>query len=361
LLAERALLILALAVAVASATELPTVFAPSGTELPMAIAPSDPNIRYVGRFDRSNPLRPRCAWTGSTIMAKFHGTTIGAKLSSTDCDYFHVVVDGKPGGIALSFVGAPPIFVENLEPGEHVIELFKNTEPRWGTTTFDGFQLEAGGKLLPLPKRPERRIEFYGDSITCGYGNLADDPQDPFEAVTECGYLAYGALTARALEAEYSCVAYSGIKVWKDHSLPTMFDQTLCGRNSPKWDFSIWVPQAVVINLCTNDFDGETPDEAGWTKAYAEFIGAIRKKYPDCHVFCALGTMMDGQPLETVRGYLQRMVERLGAAGTANLHLVEMPPQKAENGYGANGHPSAKTHAIMAEQLTHEIRATLNW
>jgi len=32
-----------------------------------------------------------------------------------------------------------------------------------------------GASLWPPPPAPQRRIEFYGDSITCGAGNEAPD------------------------------------------------------------------------------------------------------------------------------------------------------------------------------------------
>ncbi len=48
------------------------------------------------------------------------------------------------------------------------------------------------------------------------------------------------------------------------------------------WDFSLYQPHVVVINLGTNDFgpaDPGTPFET----AYVSFVQAIRTKYPDTH------------------------------------------------------------------------------
>ncbi len=333
-------------------------------DLPENIPPSDKEIRYIGRFDLHDPATARCSWSGATVMAKFKGTAINVKMKTTrDEAYYQLIVDGKPTTV-LEITKSQEIYplATGLENKEHVVEVFKATEPYQGTDAFTGFQLEKGGKLLPLPKRPDRRIEFYGDSITCGYGNMAASQKEKFSAATENNWYAYGAVAARALNAEYSCIAVSGIKVWQADSLPTCYDLTLFKwDNGPKWDFSTWIPQVVVINLCTNDFGGGAPDEKGWTDAYRAFIADIRKHYPECTVFCAVGSMMNGANLETVRGYLTRMVNDLAKAGDKKIHYVEMSPQNMANGIGADWHPNVKTDQIMADELGAEIKKVMKW
>src|ERR1700760_436260 len=39
-----------------------------------------PTVRYVGRFDASNPNGVQYAWSGSSIITNFHGTGITAGL-----------------------------------------------------------------------------------------------------------------------------------------------------------------------------------------------------------------------------------------------------------------------------------------
>jgi hypothetical protein len=57
------------------------------------------------------------------------------------------------------------------------------------------------------------RIEFYGDSITCGYGNIAPTSWEDFSTSTEDGMQTYAFLTAEALDAECTVLAKSGIPV----------------------------------------------------------------------------------------------------------------------------------------------------
>src|SRR5512143_986248 len=52
-----------------------------------------PAVRLVARVDRSKPDAPRFAWSGSTILARFTGSSIGVHLAGPT-NYFDVRVDG---------------------------------------------------------------------------------------------------------------------------------------------------------------------------------------------------------------------------------------------------------------------------
>src|SRR6185295_687477 len=119
-------------------------------------------------------------------------------------------VDGQPASVIVADP-AKTVYAAatGLPDKEHTLELFKRTEPLVGTTQFLGLQIPKG-KLLPLPARAKRRIEIVGDSISCGYGNESANQNEHFEPKTENNYLAYGAVAARAVGAEYVSVAWSG-------------------------------------------------------------------------------------------------------------------------------------------------------
>jgi hypothetical protein len=53
-------------------------FANAGT----TILPNDPNIQYLGRFDKSSPLSPKVSWTGTQIIANFEGIFLKVIMSS---------------------------------------------------------------------------------------------------------------------------------------------------------------------------------------------------------------------------------------------------------------------------------------
>lgn len=337
--------------------------------LPVTIAADDPNIRYSGRWDRREKDGPRCAWPGSSVRLKFQGTAVNARIAFNGRDLFQVLVDGKPAGIIKFSPGQTTYsLAKDLPAAEHTAELYKRTEPMVGTAQFLGCQLEAGGKLLPLPKPPERRIEFVGDSITCGYGNEAADQNQPFTPETENNYLTYSSLAARELGAEHITLAWSGRTMWPHNTMPEIYGRTLPQDPKSTWDFTSWIPQAVVINLGTNEFGGGTPDEKGWSAAYKDFIARVRKNYPGVQVYCTIGSMLNdnwppqSKALTTIRGYLTALVAELNKAGDAKVHFLEFAVQDVNNdGGGANWHPSLKTHQKMAAKLVEALKKDLGW
>lgn len=345
--------------------------APVAAALPQFIAPSNALVRYVGRFDCRQSDGPRCAWAGSAVAVRFKGTALNALVrcsAKTDC--LQVVIDGKPDAV-LTVENGKTLYrvADGLPAGTHTVELFKRTEPLVGAVQFLGFQLEQGASLvaLPKPKRP-RKIEFIGDSITAGYGNEADGKERHFEAATENNTLAYGAIAARELGADYACVAWSGKCLAGDNSMPALYGLDLPDDPSSTHVFSAWIPDVVLINLGTNDFGGgKKPDPTAWAQAYADFILTVRKHYPKARVYCALGPMInDADPYwheagKTIKGIIAKMIEALAVQGQRNVSLVEFDVQKATDGYGADWHPSLKTHRLMADRLEAVLAKDVGW
>lgn len=332
--------------------------------LTVAVAPKDPALSYLGRFDFSDAAHARSAWPGTAVTLRFSGTAVGAKLHSTGADWVQVVVDGAPGK-AIELTKEPKTYVlaQDLPAGEHTVQVVKRTES-WSMLLVGGFVLPADGKALPPAKRPERRIEFYGDSITCGYGNLAAKPQEKFSPTNSDNYLAYGPVAARALDAEWSCIAVSGIKLLAPdgNDLRKRYAGVLTAWDpAPAWSrWSEWTPQAVVINLGTNDV-GAKPEEKAWTDAMRGFIATLRGHYPDCHVYLVTGSMLTGDGLALIKRCLDSVATELTAAGDTRIHRLDFEPQRMEDGIGADWHPGVKTHAKMAEKLAAALKKDLGW
>lgn len=333
--------------------------------LPVQVAADDPLLRYVGRFDTRDAAGPRCAWSASEVRIRFQGTAFQARIREEGQDFWQTVIDGRPGAVLELLPGEQVYAIASgLAAGEHQVELVKATEGAVGVTQFTGFQLSEGGKLLPVPARP-RRLEVIGDSISCGYGNMASSPHEPFSPRTENAYYTYGAIAARKLQADYLCVAFSGKKMWPDNRLPELYDRTLTWDGSSAWSFASFTPEAVVINLATNDFGRENPEEAGWVAAYVAFIQRVRRNYPEARIYCAIGTMMGDweprKPLTTLRTYLAKVVAACAAEGESRVGILDFGVQDVQDGIGANWHPSRKTQEIMAAKLVQRLKADLEW
>ncbi len=333
--------------------------------LPVAISPQDPAIHYSGRFDTNAKDGPRCAWSASGVSIRFTGTDINVRLKENGQDRWQVEVDGKPATtLQLERGEHSYCAAAGLPAGDHTLTLIKATEAFVGITQILGFELNEGGKLQPFAA-PERRIEVIGDSISCGYGNEAPNQNVHFSPKTENAYFTYGAITARAVHADYACIAWSGRKMWPDNTIPEIYDLTIPIEPGGKWAFSTPPPQAVLINLSTNDFGKGNPDEAKWTGTYKEFITRVRTHYPDCTIYCATSPMMGDwdarKPRTTVRRYLEEIVNSLTTAGDHKIHLIEFAVQDQKDGIGADWHPSIKTQEVMAAVFEEALRRDLNW
>ncbi|MBN8526211.1 MAG: GDSL family lipase, partial [Planctomycetes bacterium] len=325
---------------------------------------TDAKLLYSGRWDRSQPAGPRAEWPACTVRLRFEGTALNVALGGAKDHAFQVVVDGKPTAVVTIVPGQSLYEVAaGLPAGEHLVELCKRTECWAGPVQVKGFQLSAGAKLLDPPVF-RRRVEFIGDSITCGYGNEAASKEEHFSFKTENAWLAWGAVAARALDAEYSCQAISGIwlqETAKKKAMPAHWGATMPFTPSPAWDHTAWQADAVVVNLGTNDSSTKVLiEQQKWRDAYVPFIAAIRKAYPQAHIFLTIGSMGHGVE-NAIPKYNAAIVEELKAAGDAKVHSLAIPNQKMEDGIGADWHPSARTHQKMADVITAAIKAELGW
>ena len=282
---------------------------------------------------------------------------------------YTVVVDGV---VAPKFVptGGLDTVVYGLTPGMHEIHFYRRTEAHLGESSFLGLELGPGELLAPAAA-PARRLEVVGDSISCGYGNEGADQTCGFTPETENHYLSYGALAARAVGAELSTVAWSGKGVVCNYGdepdsctapLPEYYDRALPARPTSQWNFSSWQPQAVVVNLGTNDFStAHDPTEAEFEAAYSALLGKIRAAYAEAVILCTIGPMLFGDDLAKARTSIARAVQARVDAGDAKVKVFELVPTDPANGYGCDWHPSLQTHQVMAETLTAVLETELGW
>ncbi len=345
--------------------------------LPVEVPADDAALHYDGRFERANGREPVCAWSASAVTVRFRGTAANVRLGP-GANRFVAAVDDVPVKIlAVAHADerhpppapAPTLYAlaTGLPAGEHRATIFKATEAAVGNATFAGFQLDEGATVLPAPAA-KRKLLVIGDSISCGYGNEAADAGEPFEPATENAWWTYGAIAARAAGADYECIAWSGRKMYPDNTIPEVYDRTLPADRGSRWPGDGQPPDAILINLCTNDFyASQLPDRAGWVKAYRGFIARLRKEAPEAMIYCALGSMLvdnhsPGRPsLTYARQWIEEVVADCREAGEAKVWFLEFATQRPADGLGANNHPSVRTHQLMAEKLTGALHADLGW
>lgn len=337
-------------------------WAGEASPLPLAVPAGDSHLRYSGRWDTRDAAGPRAMWSACSVSLRFTGSALNVTLGGQGGNAFQVAVDGKPTAVITLADGQTLYAVASeLAKGEHTVELCKRTEAFAGIVQVKGFQLAAGGKLLDLPK-VTRRVEFIGDSITAGYGNEAASKEEHFKNQTENAWLAWGAVAARALKAELMCEAQSGIWLMdngKDEPMPKRWDRTFPNDAGTTWDFTRWQPDAVVVNLGTND-SNRPIDAKTWSDAYRAFIARIRAAYPKAHLFLTIGSMGHG-PNGVIPGLNTAIAEACRKSGDAKVHALALANQDGANGIGADWHPSVKTHQLMADAITAAIGKELGW
>ena len=320
--------------------------------------------RFIGRFDQSKPDAPVFAWPGTAIALRFTGTAIGVTLSDNGDNVFEVVLDGTHSVLTLQSGTKKYALGTGLAAGAHDLLLYRRTEASFKETTFNGFDVAASA-YLPATV-PTRRLEVIGDSISAGYGNEGTLPC-VFTAATENHYLSYEAIAARAVNAELYTEAWSGIGVIRNYDggtsdvMPDRYPRTLPERATSSWDFTKFIPDAVVINLGTNDFAKGDPG-AAFQAAYLKFVGDLRGHYPAARFFLALGPMLSSDDYAKAMVYLKAVIATRATAGDANLTLLEFGLQDGNaDGLGCDYHPSVKTHQKMADKLQAALKADLGW
>lgn len=349
---------------------------------PIHIPPSNPMLKYMGRIDKSDSLAYSFAYPGIHIKYTYQGTSSTIELEDfasgyeepngdKEANYFNVFIDGEFDQILGLKKGRQLYHLgENLDEGMHTVELTKRTEGLVGKCTFFGIKLPHGGKLFNAEDFPIKKIEFIGNSITCGYGNEDPHKESPFLCSTENNFLAYSAITARLLNASYHITAYSGKGVAQNYDgikEETMFDcfyRTFPDDPSIKWDFSLYIPDLVVINLGSNDFASQV-DTSFFREQYLGLVEVVRSFYPKAKILCLNGPCltdaMPNQSLSKSRLVITSIVKNLKVKGDSQIFFYELDQQTGEFGIGANWHPTVAQHEHNAAELTEFIKKELHW
>lgn len=329
------------------------------------IPASDPHIRYIGRWDFKDPDGPRAEWPGSAFEIRISGAELVVELGGKSV-YWEEEIDGKVAG-RVQADPAHPIILALPDRTPHTYRFVKNTEAFVGDVQLRGIETEANDRLMRI-RPPKHRLEVIGDSISCGYGDEGTNEHEHFKPETENADLTYGAIAARDLHADFVDIAWSGRKMWPDNTIPSIYGLTLPTHADSAWGFGGPAPDAIVINLATNDFGRAAPDQEGWENAYSGFIDELRTHYPAARIYLAVGTMMSddypphAQHLTILRRYLKDVLALREAKGDRNCAIVDFGVQDAANdGLGADYHPNLKTHAKMAAKLEEALKADLKW
>ncbi len=261
--------------------------------------------------------------------------------------YFTVYVDGIKQEGRPYITGVPSestdcvlVAAKGLRKGIHTIEIYRQNEPLKGSMIAKSINLK--GKLLDRPADKPLYIEFVGDSITAGYGNMGlRGIENPSHADNSDATRTYAFLTAEALGADISVLCRSGMGFSLKTILFTDYYTNTCYMTRPGKVYKVGRhPDIVVVNLGTND--RVKSDIAIITEYTQKAIETIRGAHPNCKIVWAYGLM--GRQLEP------QITAGLNNCGGEENGIYYCPLVTDYSGGG--GHTSADGHKAGAADLT---------
>ena len=304
---------------------------------------------------RSGPVSSGISFDWSANTLEFQAVCEGSvslnlKEKASDTMYYTVLVDGKEQARARSS-GSRLLLAENLPKGDHTFQVVRQTESFFGQVTLCSIELK--GQLKSRPADRPLYMEFLGDSITVGMGNLCLGLPAPasFYSVNQDGTKSYAYYAAQALGADISVLARSGIGAYQgwdsgNPALPPMYDYISYYRDkTARWDFSRQA-DIVVINLGTNDLWTGGSSRA-LTQAMQDFMRQVRQKNPQAKIVWAAGGIM--------ADYLDEADDAVDSLGGPQKGYYVCPLPCGPN-KGGNGHPTAEQHQSMADSLVAFLR-----
>jgi len=146
-----------------------------------------------------------------------------------------------------------------------------------------------------------------------------------------------------------------------------MYDRLDPTDSSSKWNFSLFTPDIVVINLLQNDswlvnmpnheqfknrFGTQKPSEEFIINEYRNFVNSVRSKYPFAKIICMLGNMDITREGSVWPSYVSKAVEQIK---DKNIYIFFVPYKNSP------GHPKTKEQKLMADALITFIDKNIQW
>lgn len=248
---------------------------------------------------------------------------------------YHIDVDGEH----------KIVLATDLEKGEHSFRIVRQTEWNYGDIYVTGVTLK--GSLIDPPSKKDITIEFIGDSLTTGFGNLENTVAEQVwggEPIYHDATQAYPYMTAEALNADLSVVAIQGIGSRCSRHSFTMNEIYNTYPRVYEKDYTYDPDESadiVVINMLANDGELRAEEKVPpkeIVQSAKELCEIVREQNSDALIVFA--------PAYFYKQVSEMIETELG--GAANRYYVTEIPLDAA---GLAGHPSVEGHKKGAEVL----------
>ncbi len=301
-------------------------------------------------------------WTASTVVVSAY--CVGEMEfiihvpGAMDNQTYAVYVDGErlPGFYELELLsktlqtGLLKVNVGN-KPKVHTVEIVRRAEVTFGIS--EAVSVNLNGELVDTAEN-DLLIEFIGDSITCGIGNI-----DNMGNARSCdGSNAYAFLTAKKLGVDWRIRSRSGIGFQYGsgggNQIEYSWDKTYHIQNAWRSSKTAYVnnreADIVCIYLGTNDNWG-WPKQTGKTLAedadkvvaeMKEMISIVKNYNPNAKI-----VWINGGMTTAYAPYSTRTIEELGGEA-AGYYIATLPENMTG---GGAGHPTVAQHHTMSDAL----------
>ena len=342
---------------------------------PLRVPPQDPRFLWMGRVAAKGEYELRLGYPGVTLRFAYRGPAPTLLLgASTATCYFNLTCNGWDPVLIHSRKGRSEVLLPSgsAPASGWVVELTRRTENWQGVASFHGLELPPGCELLAPPPLPERRLLVIGDSISCG-DKIDRLPPDFDESPRNSNApRSYGMLLGHWLGAQVHLVAVGGrglTRDWRGRSdvanAPQFFPRALPEEPDAHWDHASYQPDAVLIGLGTNDFNGTLPEASGFMLAYDRFLIEVRKAHPkaalillESPVFGEEPGTLDRQKRDLLRLCLDGVVALRKTAGDARVIVA---PLHKQPGTASDAHPVAFQHEQIARELLPVVKVMTGW
>lgn len=274
--------------------------------------------------------------------------------------YFTVYLDGvrqqarhhvsKNGTVEL-------LIAEGLSEGEHHIEIYRQTESKYGGDVYLTSVL-CNGTLGAKPANRDVYIEFIGDSITAGYGSLADKvnmtvPTGDAPAIQD-GTNTYAFLAGKRVNADIAVVARTGIGVVRGYE-PVLNDkkQTMAEVYDYFPDLTLQnkftytrMPDIYVINLGTNDL-GNSVSATELETGMKQLINKLLGNNPKAKI-----VLVGGMATSGVDATINKLYSGLGGENAGIYKYI--------SNVSPNFHPNSVEHNMYASKLAPVLQKAID-
>ena len=342
-------------------------------------------IRWLGRTFYSEVQEARYFYfTASGFEVAFYGTELKVTIKATNYSdpahqaYIVALVDGDEDPThGTTFImnqsEGEYTIVSGLEYGLHTVKLLKRSEAIDSDTAVK--KIETDGKFANAPVAKDFRIQFIAASSSTGYGNLGSSSVAKSSANSD-GLRAFAYLTTYLLDSDISIFAASGWGVtrgWntggllsETQNIPAAYEYVAIDvsqyvmTSAGKWNHSDYIPNVVVVNLGTNDFNASGYSsmsaanklilETKFIDDYTEFVRLLNNHYPDAIIIVAYGLMGEANVLG---GFTNQVVANANTliGHTAVYSFLMEAAGTNSNPFGSNSHPNVGTSKNVASAL----------